>query len=149
MDDKFISSLETFYKLETFQVAFYQAQISTSTDEYYRKAFEKMAQIESSHVDFFTQVLNKAQLEIPTFAGSLFELAGSFVGEMVESTGANNTCKLGVALENMAIEAYRTFITESKNKNYLIIRDTLMEYLLDEEFHTLWLKNYMNNHPGH
>ena len=149
MDDKFISSLQEFYKLETFQIAFYKAQISTSTDEYYRKAFEKMVQIESGHADFFAQVLDKAQLEIPTFAGSLFELAGGFVGEMVESTGPNNTCKLGVALENKAIKAYRAFITESKTKNYSIIRNTLMEYLLDEEFHTLWLGNYMNNHPSH
>jgi len=149
MDDKFISSLQSFYKLEKFQVAFYKAQISTSTDEYYRKAFEKMVQIENSHVDFFAQVLDKAQLEIPTFSGSIFELAGGFVGEMVESTGPNKTCKLGVALENKAIEAYRTFITESKQKNYSTIRDTLMENLLDEEFHALWLRNYMNNHPGH
>ncbi|EGW41313.1 ferritin-like domain-containing protein [Desulfosporosinus sp. OT] len=147
MDDKFVSSLQSFYKLETFQVAFYKAQISTSTDEYYRKAFEKLVQIESGHVDFFAQVLDKAQLEIPTFAGSLFELAGGFLGEMVESTGPVNTCKLGVALENKAIEAYRAFIAESKNKNYSVIRDTLMEYLLDEEFHTLWLRDYMNNHP--
>ena len=149
MDDKFISNLQAFYKLEKFQVAFYEAQISTSTDEYYRRAFEKMVQIENSHVDFFAQVLDKAQLEIPTFAGSIYELAGSFVGEMVESTGPNNTCKLGVALENKAIEAYRTLITESKQKNYSIIRDTLMENLLDEEFHALWLRNYMNNHPSH
>lgn len=149
MDDKFISSLQEFYKLETFQVAFYKAQISTSTDEYYRKAFEKMVQIESTHVDFFTQVLTKAQLEIPSFTGSLFELAGGFVGEVAEFTGPSNTCKLGVALENKAIAAYRAFITESKSKNYSIIRDTLMEYLLDEEFHTLWLKDYMKNHPNH
>ena len=148
MDDKFISSLQAFHKLEKFQVAFYEAQISTSTDEYYRKAFEKMVQIESSHVDFFAQLLGKAQLETPTFSGSIFELAGSFVGEMVESTGPHNTCKLGVALENKAIKAYRTLITESKHKNYSIIQDTLMEYLLDEEFHALWLSNYMNHHPG-
>lgn len=144
MDDKLIFRLKEFYKLETFQVAFYQAQVSTSTDEYYRKAFEKMVEIERGHVNFFAQVLDKAQIEVPMFTGSLFELAGSFVGEMVESTGQHNTCKLGVVLENKAIEAYRKFITESKNKHYSELRDTLMEYLLDEEFHSLWLKNYMN-----
>ena len=146
MDDKFIFRLKEFYTLETFQVAFYEAQVSTSTGEYYSKAFEKMVQIESGHADFFAQLLDKAQSEVPTFVGSLFELAGNFVGETVESTGKTNTCKLGVALENKAIETYRKFIEESKNNHYSRIRETLMEYLLDEEFHTLWLKNYMNNH---
>lgn len=146
LDDKLIFRLKEFYTLETFQVAFYEAQISTSTDEYYCKAFEKMVQIEGGHANFFAQVLDKAQIELPTITGSLFELAGGFVGEMVGSTGQHNTCKLGIALENKAMKAYRTFITESKNKHYSELRDTLMEYLLDEEFHMLWLRDYMTHH---
>lgn len=145
MDDKLIFRLKEFYTLETFQVAFYQAQVKTATDEYYCKAFERMVQIESAHADFFAQLLVKAQSEVPKFTGSLFELAGGFVGDFIGSTGQHNTCKLGVALENKAIKAYQTFITESKNKHYIELRDTLMEYLLDEEFHTLWLRDYMNN----
>lgn len=146
MDDKLIFRLKEFYTLETFQVAFYEAQVSTSTDEYYCKAFEKMVQIESDHANFFAEVLDKTQVEVPKFTGSLFELAGNFVGEMVGSTGQHNTCKLGIALENKAMKAYRTFITESKTKHYSELRNTLMEYLLDEEFHTLWLRDYMNKH---
>jgi len=147
MDDKFIARLKEFYTLETFQVAFYKAQVSTSTDEYYSKAFEKMVQIESIHADFFAEILDKAQIEIPSFVGSVFELAGSFVGEVVESIGQKHTCKLGVALENKAITTYQAFITECKGKNYFKIRDTLMEYRLEEEFHTLWLNDYMTKHP--
>jgi len=147
MDEKFVSRLKEFYKLETFQVAFYEAQVSTSTDEYYSKAFEKMVQIESVHADFFAQILDKAKIQIPTFVGSLFELAGSFVGEVAESIGPKHTCKLGVALENKAITTYQSFITECKDNNYFKIRDTLMEYRLEEEFHTLWLKDYMTKHP--
>ncbi|TGE33703.1 ferritin-like domain-containing protein [Desulfosporosinus sp. Sb-LF] len=145
MDDKLIFRLKEFYTLETFQVAFYETQVSASTDEYYNKAFEKMVQIERGHADFFAQVLEKAQIEVPTFVGSIFKLAGNFVGEMVGSTGPDNTCKLGVALENKAIETYRTFIMESKSKHYTELRTTLMEYLLDEEFHTLWLSDYMTH----
>ncbi|MCO1601915.1 demethoxyubiquinone hydroxylase family protein [Desulfosporosinus nitroreducens] len=148
MDDKFISRLKEFYKLEKFQVAFYESQISTSTNEYYIKAFEKMIEIEKGHADFFAQVLDKANIEVPTITGSVFKLAGGFIGDMVGLTGASNTCKLGVALENKAIEAYRTFITESKDKHYSELRNTLMDYLLDEEFHTLWLKDYMKKHPN-
>ena len=147
MDNKLIFRLKEFYTLETFQVAFYESQVSTSTNEYYNKAFEKMVQIESGHADFFAQILDKANIEVPKIVGSVFEFAGGFLGDMVGSTGSTNTCKLGVALENKAIEAYRTFITESKDKHYSELRNTLMDYLLDEEFHTLWLKDYMEKHP--
>lgn len=148
MDDKLIFRLKEFYTLETFQVAFYKAQVSTSTNEYYSKAFEKMVQIESGHVDFFAQMLDKANIEIPTIVGSIAEMTGGFIGETVESTGPNNTCKLGVALETKAIKTYHAFITESKNKHYSELRSTLMNFLLDEEFHTLWLKDYMKKHPN-
>lgn len=147
MDTKLITRLKEFYTLETFQVAFYQAQISTSTNEYYSKAFEKMVQIEGGHADFFAQLLDKSSVEVPKVIGSVFEFAGGLLGDMVGSTGAVNTCKLGIALENKAMETYRAFIAESKEKHYSELRDTLMEYLLDEEFHTLWLLDYMGKTP--
>jgi len=147
MDDKLIFRLKEFYTLEKFQVAFYESQVSTSSNEYYTKAFEKMVAIESGHADFFAQVLDKASIEVPTILGSVLEKAGGFIGDMVGLTGASNSCRLGVALESKAMESYRTFITESKDKHYSELRNTLMDYLLDEEFHTLWLKDYMEKHP--
>lgn len=144
MDNKLILRLKEFYTLETFQVAFYEAQASSALDEYYGKAFAKMVQIEQGHADFFANKIEQANEIVPSLVGALSQFAGNLVGETAESTGQHNTCKLGVALENKAMEAYRTFITESKDKHYEILRDTLMEYLLDEEFHTLWLKDYMN-----
>lgn len=148
MDDKLISWLKEFYSLETFQVAFYKAQVSTATDEYYGKAFEKMAKVEQGHADFFENKIQNANESVPTFVGSMFELAGDLLGETVESTGQHNTCKLGIALENKAKEMYRAFILQCKEKRYSILQDNLMDYLLDEEFHVLWLTDYMNNHPS-
>lgn len=146
MDKKIILHLKEFYILETFQVAFYQAQISSAIDEYYSKAFEKMVKIEQSHADYFADQIRRIQETVPTLVGSIFELAGNFVGDTVELTGQRNTCKLGVALENKAMEMYRAFIAESAYKNYFPLRSTLMEYLLDEEFHTFWLRDYMNKY---
>ncbi|MHB1651556.1 MAG: demethoxyubiquinone hydroxylase family protein [Desulfitobacteriaceae bacterium] len=146
MENQLIHRLKEFYILETFQVAYYEAQLSSSTDEYYNKVFEKIVQIESMHADFFAQKLDKAKVGVPTVVGSLFDLAGSILGESVELTGPYNICKLGITLENKAMEAYRTFISEAEK--YLTLRDTLMEYLLDEEFHALWLKNYMSQLPN-
>ena len=147
MDGKLIFRFKEFYILETFQVAFYKAQVDSATDEYYRKAFDKMVQIEQGHADYFANIIEQTGEIVPENAGSIFKIAGHLVGETIESVGQHNTCKLGVALENKAMDKYRTFITESREKNYTIIRNTLMEYLLDEEFHTLWLRDYMNKHP--
>lgn len=148
MDSNLMFRLKEFYILETFQVAFYKAQVSSATDDYYGKAFNKMVNIEQGHADFFANKIDKANESVPALVGSVFEFAGNLLGETVESTGQLNTCKLGIALENKAIEEYRTFILESKEKSYLILQDTLMEYLLDEEFHTLWLRDYLNNSPN-
>ncbi|AFM40884.1 Ubiquinone biosynthesis protein COQ7 [Desulfosporosinus acidiphilus SJ4] len=147
MDQKLLSRFKEFYTLETFQVAYYNEQLQSSTDEYYCHAFEKMAQIEQGHVDFFAEELDKANVDPPTVKGSVFSLAGTFLGDMVKSTGAHNTCKLGMALENKAIQTYQAFIQESTDKKYSILRRTLMEYRLDEEFHSLWLQDYMKKHP--
>ncbi|WP_308899394.1 demethoxyubiquinone hydroxylase family protein [Candidatus Desulfosporosinus nitrosoreducens] len=148
MDNKLIARFKEFYTLETFQVAFYKAQANSATDEYYRRAFEKLVQIEQGHADYFANEIGNANEEVPSLTGSFFQLAGNLLGESVEPLGRHNTCKLGAALENEAIKKYRMFIKECKTKNYLIFKYTLMDYLLDEEFHTLWLKDYMNSHPG-
>ncbi|MGC7870919.1 demethoxyubiquinone hydroxylase family protein [Desulfosporosinus sp. SYSU MS00001] len=148
MDPKLLTRFKEFYTLETFQVAYYQEQINASTDEYYCYAFEKMAQIESGHVAFFAEELDKANVELPVIKGSVFNLAGTFLGDVVRSTGSHNTCKLGVALENKAIETYQAFIHECIDKKYSILRRNLMEYRLDEEFHSLWLQSYMKSHPN-
>ncbi|WP_407311300.1 demethoxyubiquinone hydroxylase family protein [Desulfosporosinus sp. SB140] len=148
MDNRLISRFKEFYTLETFQVAFYNAQVNSATDEYYRRAFEKMVQIEQGHADYFANEIDKANEEVPSLVGSFFQLAGSLLGESIESMGQHNTCKLGVALENEAIKKYHSLIKECTDRHYLMFKNTLMEYLLDEEFHTLWLRDYMNHHPN-
>jgi len=148
MDNQLISRLKEFYILETFQVAFYKAQADSATDEYYKKAFEKMVKIEQGHADYFADKIIQANEKVPALVGSVFQMAGNLVGETVESIGRSSSCKLGVALENKAIEMYRAFIRESSLKNQAILKDTLFEYLLDEEFHTYWLRDYANKHPN-
>lgn len=148
LDNKLIFRLKEFYTLETFQVAFYNAQPNSATDEYYKTAFEKMVQIEQGHADFFADKIIQANEEVPSLIGTAFKIAGSFVGETFESIGKHSTCKLGVTLENKAMKMYREFISGSNNKSYSIIKQTLMEYLLDEEFHTYWLRDYAKKHPN-
>lgn len=148
MDDKLISRLKEFYTLETFQVAFYKAQADSAANEYYGKAFQKLVNIEQGHADYYANLIERAGEVVPSFAGSVFKLAGDFIGESVEQIGQHDTFTLGVKFENKAIKKYRTFIKESKDKNYIEIRNTLMEFLLDEEFHALWLQEYAKHHPN-
>jgi bacterioferritin len=140
MEDKIPYRLKEFYLLEKYQVSFYESQLSAAESEYYRKAFETMMEIEQVHVDFFAQQLESSNLEVPTVIGSLADIAGSFMGESVELTGPLKTCKLGAAFENKAIEMYQSFMIEAKDN--LTLKNKLMEFCLEEEFHKLWLQNY-------
>ncbi|KLU59167.1 hypothetical protein CEB3_c41530 [Peptococcaceae bacterium CEB3] len=148
MDNKLIFRLKEFYTLEILQVAFYEAQANSATDEYYKKAFEKIVGTEQGHVDYFADKIVQANEKVPSVAGSVFQLAGSVVGETMEFVGKYNTCMFGVALENKATEMYRTFIDETNIKNYVKIKDTLFKNLLDEEFHAYWLRDYATKHPN-
>jgi bacterioferritin len=67
-------------------------------------------------------------------------MAGRILGEAVELAGPASACKLGVALENKAIDKYREFIIKKWGDEEL--QSTLMQYLLDEEFHMLWMKKH-------
>ena len=138
--DKLIDRLKEFYLLEKFQVQYYQAQLSAANDEYYQRAFAKMVQIESGHAAYFAKQLQAAGIELPKTV-PLLEMAGRLLGEAVELTGPEQTCKLGIALESRAIEVYRRFAFEVWDDREM--RRTLLEYLLDEEFHSLWLKDYL------
>ncbi|HZK24948.1 MAG TPA: demethoxyubiquinone hydroxylase family protein [Oscillospiraceae bacterium] len=140
--DELLARLKEFYLLEKFQVQYYQAQLSAANDAYFQCAFTKMVQIESGHADYFAKKLIEAKVELPQARTSLLQLAGRLLGESVELTGAKQTCKLGIALESKAIEMYQKFILEAWDEQKL--RNTLMEYLLDEEFHTLWMKDYLH-----
>lgn len=140
MDKQIIHRLKHIYELEKFQIAYYTSQLSSTDDKYYLKAFTKMAKIEEDHAEFFAQKLAKADLEVPKVKGALAEIAGSFVGESLEFFGPQETCKLGITLANRALSAYQQLIEETKGEPEL--QNKLMEFLLDQQFHALWLHNY-------
>ncbi len=143
MNSKFIYRLKEFYILETFQVAYYRSQLSTLTDEYHIQAFEKLITTEETHAQFFANLIGKANLELPSLTGTLFNFAAQILGESAESISKTNGLKLAVMLEKKAAATYRDFISEAKT--FPVIHHALMAYLLDEEFHILWLDNYVHH----
>lgn len=141
MDEQIINRLKHIYELEKFQIAFYMSQLSSTEDKYYHKAFEKIVETEKKHAVFFAHKLAKADIPIPKVGGTLAEFAGSIVGESLELTGQANTCKMGVSLEKKSLLAYHNLIDELRGEPE--VRSKLMEFLLEEEFHTLWLQDYV------
>jgi len=126
--------------LEKFQIAFYQSQLSSTKDRFYYKAFRKIVYTEKKHAGFFAKKLAESDIQIPQVGGTLAELGGSIIGESVEITGPVNTCKIGVALENKTLSAYHKLIDDVREEPGF--RDKLLEFLLEEEFHALWLQDY-------
>ncbi len=140
MDEQIIHRLKHIYELEKFQIAFYISQLSSIEDKYYHKAFTKLVETERKHATFFAYKLAKADIPIPKVGGTLADIAGSIVGESLELTGPTNTCKMGVALEKKTLLAYHNLIDELRGEPET--REKLMEFLLEEEFHALWLQDY-------
>lgn len=144
MDSKGLSyKLKEFYLLEVLQVKYYTAMLSETQDEYYHRAFKKMVKTEKGHADYFARKMKAEGVDPPQVIEPLFKMAGRFLGEAAELTGPYNTCRLGVALESKASEMYRDFIVKGWGEQEL--RDTLMDHLLDEEYHALWMRDYMRH----
>ena len=140
MEEQIIHRLKHLYELEKFQIAFYMSQLSSTEDKYYHKAFTKIVETERNHANFFAHKLAKADITIPKVGGTLADIAGSILGESLELTGPANTCKMGVALEKKALLAYHNLIDELREEPEE--REKLMGFLLEEEFHALWLQDY-------
>lgn len=140
MKEQIIHSLRHLYELEKFQISFYMSQLSSTENQYYHNAFTKIVQTEREHASFFARKLAQADIPIPQVGGTLAEIAGSLVGESAEIAGPVNTCKLGVVLENRTLGEYHKLIHAIKGDS--VLRDQLMEFVLDEEFHALWLQDY-------
>jgi bacterioferritin len=140
VDKNTIHRIKQIYELEKFQITFFQSQLSATENKFYQRAFRKLVHTEKKHADFFAHLLAKADINIPKIGGTVAEIAGSIVGESMEFTGPENACRLGVALENRTLAAYHELINSLDSDSELYSR--LLDFLLEEEFHALWLKDY-------
>ncbi|PKM81907.1 MAG: ubiquinone biosynthesis protein [Firmicutes bacterium HGW-Firmicutes-14] len=139
-----ILRLKEFYLLEMFQLTLYESQLSSIQNEYIEHAYERMVELERHHVDFYKKILNQFGEDVPKVFGGLTSLAGHFLGGFtLDLTTAENRYKLGIAVENKAIEMYRVFIMETWE--YPEIRKRAFHNMVDEEFHLLWYKDNLKH----
>ena len=140
MNKQIIGQLKRVYELEKFLINYYTSQISSTQESILDKALSKIIQTDKEHTDFFVHIFAEASIEIPKFASTIADIAGSIVGESMELTGQANTCKIGVALEEKVLSAYYELIKENDLESKL--QDKLIDFKLDKEFHMLWLQHY-------
>ncbi|NLI92730.1 MAG: ferritin-like domain-containing protein [Peptococcaceae bacterium] len=135
-----ISQLKQIYELERFQINYYMSQLSTTEDTVLNKALIKIIETEKKHIDFFTQRFTEAGIDISKISTTIANLAGSIIGESVELTGPINICRIGVALEGKALNAYYDLIENNHVDSDLL--EILIDFQLDKEFQMLWLQHY-------
>ncbi|ATW24762.1 ferritin-like domain-containing protein [Candidatus Formimonas warabiya] len=139
-----ILRLKEFYVLEMFQLTLYESQKADLQNEYIEHAYERIMELERHHLDFYKSKLEELGEEVPKLTGGLTTLAGRFLGGVVlDLTTAENHYKLGMAVENKAIEMYRALIMEAWEYPDLCKR--LWHNMIDEEFHLLWFKDNLKH----
>ncbi|MBS4026902.1 MAG: hypothetical protein KGZ96_14705 [Clostridia bacterium] len=95
-------------------------------------------------MDFYKSLLHQFGEDVPKAFGTLTSLAGHFLGGVgLDLTTAENRYKLGMAVENKAIEMYRVFIMESWE--HPEIRKRAFHNMIDEELHLLWYKDNLKH----
>ncbi len=131
--------LKEFYLLEMFQLTLYQSQMDSLQNQYIYHAYERIIELEKHHVNYYKSTLQEMGEDVPKISGGLFTLAGHFMGETLDLTSAENRYKMGIAVENKAIDMTRIFIMEAWKHPDICKR--LWHNMIDEEFHLLWFKD--------
>ncbi|ADG83771.1 demethoxyubiquinone hydroxylase family protein [Thermincola potens] len=133
-----IAKLNWFYSLEVHQVDIYKTQSNLVNDEYLSRALRKFADIEQTHVENIARLIERLG-GTPTVIGEVVgEILGKISGRIVPITGLENQLKFNVALEKKAMEDYKDLILKAGRED---IFETLWNNLLDEDLHTAWMVN--------
>ena len=143
MNKQMIRRFKQIYELERFLIAFCMSQLSSTEDKFYCFAFSRMVETEKEHAKFFAQKLAEKDISVPRLGANLAGAAGSIIGETMEFSGRSITCKTGVILGKKLIAAYQELLQVIKEfPQDTELGEKVLLFLLEEEFHTLWLKNY-------
>lgn len=144
--DTLLFKLKEFYILEQYQVKLYNSQLSSLEETHVKSAYERMLEIEQQHVSFFTEKLHELGTHPPQILGTTFSAAGFVTGKALDSLNPKARYKLGIKIENTAIEMYRNFITMTQNDPTLTeLTKYLWYFMVDEEFHEFWFKEHLSD----
>lgn len=139
--DQLSAKFREFYMLETYQLKLYTDQIDSLPDEYTAYAFERMKELEQSHVDYFSEKMQELGIAKPEIAGDAFSLAGFVSAKALDLFSLKERYQLGIAVEGKAAEMYYEFIKMAEGDKQLkqLVR-ILWHNRTDEEFHKFWFR---------
>ncbi|MHB1126732.1 MAG: demethoxyubiquinone hydroxylase family protein [Bacillota bacterium] len=142
--DKLTYKLKEFYTLESFQVDFYNSQVNSTDNLHIKRAYERFANREQKHVDFFKNRLLNLGNHQPVIIGPVFEVAGFAMGKAVGLLSIKEQFNLAIALENKATQMYAEFINEaSVDLDLEDLARNLWYFMVDEECHAFWFKDLL------
>lgn len=137
--------MKEFHTLETYQVDFYSSQARSLEEPHVRKAFERFAVREQEHVDYFVQQLKEFGSAPPRVVAPAFAAAGFVSGKALNLLNLKDRFKLGISVENKAVEMYFSFIEMSGPDPRLAeLNNTLWHFMIDEESHQFWFKEQLS-----
>lgn len=134
-----IQKLNWFYSLELNQVDLYSAQSKSVQDIYIKRTLERVAAIEEQHVKNISDMIRQYG-GTPTAVGeAIAPFTGKITGNITGWAGLKNLLKADIALEQKAMADYKDFILQSSSDPALF--DLLWRNLIDEDLHTAWFSN--------
>ena len=140
-----IYKLKEFYTLEIYQIELYQSQLKSLEEPHIRKAYERMIIREQEHVDFFVQKIKEFNETPSAIINTAFNAAGFVTGKALDLLCLRDRYKLGIAVENKAVDMYDSFIQMTTNDPKLSnLTKQLWYHLVDEEFHQYWFKEHLS-----
>ena len=144
--DKLISRLNWFYSLELNQVDLYNGQSKSFSDEYAGLVFEKLAEIEQTHVDNISAKIKELGAS-PTKIGDVISpIIGNIAGRLMGMTELDAVLKINILIEQKAMRDYKELINTLKSSLYG--SDDLVKLLtqnfIDENLHTEWFKTKLS-----
>jgi bacterioferritin len=147
--NKLLFKLKEFYVLEVYQLDLYTSQAESVQETHLKRSFERKAQIEKEHVDYFAEKITELGGNVSTIAKSTFSAAGFVSGKVSGIMGLDDRFKLGKAVENEAVNMYHTFIKEATEDPELKeLTKQLWYNMIDEEQHQYWFEKHLSRLPS-
>lgn len=144
--EQLILKLNWFYTLELNQVDLYLSQSQTFKDAYLGLAFERIAYIEQQHVENIAEKIRELGGQPTKLGDILAPLIGKVAGKLLSLSGAENTLKINICIEERAIQDYYNLINSlEKGHQHKELLQVLKHNLVDEDLHIAWFTNQLNS----
>ncbi|MFW6035840.1 MAG: demethoxyubiquinone hydroxylase family protein [Halothermotrichaceae bacterium] len=142
-DSTLIKWLNWFYTLEMGQVDLYLSQAKKSEDPYIAHVLLKVAEVEASHAELFSDILKRMGSRPYMIDSLLSYITGHIPGLITPITGTTNLFLYNYTLETIAIADYKMLLKkiEPVTDLHQDLINILMSNLIEEDFHRIWFKD--------